>query len=167
MRSSNRFGRGGATAARPRVQVRPAHGAESGTVIPTEQQIGLGRESELLAHHFSDVDGERALGQRIESGIVDRVRVAGEHGGVHVDVHVVQYFGETATALTANHPVDVAAPQILAVTGGLQLSLYRHRAFEPKSQPIERGVPGLEPSLGPDGTPENVSNVNSQHSRLR
>src|SRR5262245_59953584 len=74
MVSSSRFG-GSVTGARPRVQVGPAAGAKAGAVVPAEQQVGLGGESELLAHDQPHIYGGRAVGQEIEVGIVHRVGI--------------------------------------------------------------------------------------------
>ena len=62
MMSSSRFG-GSVTGARPRVQVGPAAGAESGAVVPAEQQVGMSGERQFLPHDLSHVHGGGALGQ--------------------------------------------------------------------------------------------------------
>lgn len=167
MRSSNRFGGRTATAARPRVQIRPAGGAEAGTVVPAQHEIGVCGERQLLAHDLGDVHAGGTVGQRIEIGIVGGVRVGGEHRGVDVDIHIVQHIREAPAALAAHDSVHVAPPKVLAVPGGLELSRHVNRLGESEPQPLERRIVGWEPPFGPDGTPLKVPNVNSQHSPLR
>ena len=154
------------TGARARVQVRPARGAESGTVFPTQQQVGLRGECELLAHHFGDVYAGGPLGERIEIGIVGGVGIGGEHRGGHVDVHVVQHLGQAAAALPPDDAMDAPPPEVLSVAGGLQLAGDRHRSTRPSSSPSNAGSSGSSP-LGPDGPSLEVPDVHSQHSRLK
>ena len=75
MMSSNRFG-GSVTGARPRVQVGSAAGAESGTIVPAEQQVGLSGESQFLPHDHSPTSTAAARSDsEVEVGIVHRVGI--------------------------------------------------------------------------------------------
>ena len=165
MVSSNGFGRA-VTVTGPRVQVRPALGAESGTVVPAEQQVGVRGQRQLLAHDLGDVYAAGTLGQGIEIGIVSRFRVGREDRRVYVDVHLVEHVGQTATALPPHHAVNATPPEVFPVSGGLQLPRYGHRPDQAEPQPLEDRIVGLELPVGPDGASLKVPDVHSQHSRL-
>ena len=163
--SSSRFG-GIVKGARPRVQVGPAAGAKAGAIVPAEQQVGLGGEGQLLAHHRPHVHGRRAVGQEIEIGVVHRVGIGAEHGGIHRHIHLVEHFSQAATTLTPDHAVEIAAPEVFAFRGSLQLPVNHHRSHQIESQTLEGRIVGRKLALGPDGTPLKVPNVHAQHSPL-
>ena len=123
-------------------------------------------ERELLAHHRSHVHRRSPLGQRIEIRIVDGLGVGAEHRGVHRDVHFVDHLDEAAPALAPNDAVKIASPEVLAIAGGLQLTLHRHRTHQIQSQPFESRILRRELAYGPDGPPVEVPNVHAQHSPL-
>ena len=74
MLSSDGFG-GGATGARPRVQVCPTVGAESGTVLTTQQEMGRDRKRQLFPGHDGYVDARGPERKRIEFDIVGGVGI--------------------------------------------------------------------------------------------
>ena len=165
MMSSDRFG-GSVTGARPRVEIGPAAGAEAGAVFPAEQQVGLGGEGQLLPHHLADVHGRRPIGERIEVGIVYRVRIGAEDRGIHRDVHLVEHLGQATAALAAHYAVEITPPEVLAFAGGLQLTTHHHRSYQIEPQAFERQIVGRKLPLGPDGTPLEVPDIHAQHSPL-
>jgi hypothetical protein len=165
MMSSNRFG-GGATGARPRVQVGPAAGAKACTVVPAEQQVGLGREGKLLAHDKPHIHGGRAIGEEIEIGVVHRVGIGAEHGRVHRHVHLVEHLRQAAAALAADHAVEIASPQVFSYTGGLKLPMYHHRSHQIEPQALEGRIVRRKLSLGANGASLEVPDIHAQHSPL-
>jgi hypothetical protein len=160
-------GFGGVACAGPRIQIGSAAGAEAGTVLTTEQQCRLSRERHFLTHHVGHVDRDGALGQRVEVRIVGRLGVGRKDRRVYVDVHRLTHLGETPSALTPHHAVDVPAPEVFTIARGLELTPDRHRTFKIEPQPLKRRIAGLELADGLDGTPLQVPNVHSQHSRLK
>src|SRR6185312_10306371 len=98
--------------------------------------------------------------------IVRRLGIGTEHGGVDLDVHVVQHVSEAAAAFASDESVDLPPPEVFAVAGGLQLPLHLHRSRQIEPQSLEGGIIGMELADGPYGTPLKVPDVDSQHSRL-
>jgi hypothetical protein len=165
MVSSDRFG-GGVTGARSRVQVGPALGAESGTILTAEQEVRRTGEGQLLSDYGSDIHRVGPLGKWIEIRIVGRLGIGAEHGGVHVHIHIVEHLREAPPALAVDDGVNVPTPEVLAVTSGLQLAIHLHRPCQVEVQPLERRIAGRELADGPHGTSVEVPDVDSQHSRL-
>jgi hypothetical protein len=165
MVSSNRFG-GGAARARPRVQVRPASGTESGTIVTAQQEMGRDRECELFPDYRGHVDTRGTRRQRVEIGVVRSLGIAREDGRIDVDVRLFQHFGEAPPTLAPNHRVNTASPEILALGGGLQLSVDRHGPGQVQVEALEHGIVGTELSIGTNGTPQQVPDIYSQHSLL-
>ena len=113
----------------------------------------MGGERELLAHDRAQIHRRGPLGQRIEIRIADGLRVGAEHRGVHRDVHFVDHLDEAAPALASNDAVEIASPEVLAIAGGLQLALHRHRTHQIQSQPFERRILRRELAYGLDRPP--------------
>jgi hypothetical protein len=164
--SSNRFGGRGATAG-SRVQIRSAAQAESGTVIPAEQETGRSGQGQLFPHHIPDVDVGGALEQGVEIRIIRRLRVSAEDGGVHINVHCGTDIGQASPALALHLAMHTAPPQVFTVTSRLQLTGHRHWAYQMQIQTFERGIVGPKLSDRAHGTSLKVPNVDSQHSRLK
>ena len=140
--------------------------AEAGAVVPAEQQMGLACEGELLPHHQPYVHGGGPIGEEIEIGVIHRLRIGAEHGGIYRHVHLVQHFGQTAAALAADPTVESAPPQVLAFAGSLKLAVYHHGTHQVEPQSVEGRIVGLELALGPNGTALKVPDIHTQHSLL-
>jgi len=166
MRSSNGFG-GGATGAGPRVEICPAAGAESGTVVPAEQEVRRRRKRQLFPNHHREIDGAGPGRQRVEVRVVRRLGIGRKHRRADVGVNLVQDLGEAAAALTAHHGVDGSTPEVLAFAGGLELTVYQDVSDQIEAESLKGGVVGLEFACCLNGTALQVPNVHSQHSRLR
>ena len=69
-------------------------------------------------------------------------------------------------ALAAHHPVEVAPPEVFALTGGLKLPVHHHRSHQIEPQALEDRIVGRQLSLGPDGTSLEVPDIHAQHSPL-
>jgi len=164
MVSSNRFG--GGAAAGPRVQIGPASGTEAGTILTTEKQVAWDCEGQFLPHHIGEIDGLRLLRERIVIGIVSRVGISGEDGRVHVDIDLVQHLGQAAAAVTPHHRMDVAPPEVLAFSRGLQPPPHCYRSNQREVQAGERRIVRCELAVGPDRPPLELPDIHSQHSRL-
>ena len=165
MMSSNRFG-GSVTGARPRVQIGPAAGAQAGAVVPAKQQMGLSGEGQLLSNHRTDVHGRGPVGEKVEVGVVHRVRIGAEHRGIHRHVHLVEHLRQAAATLAANYAVEITSPEVFALVGGLKLTMHYHWPHQVEPQPLEGRIVGLQLPLGPNGTPLKVPDIHAQHSPL-
>jgi hypothetical protein len=165
MMSSTRFG-GSVTGARPRVQIGPAAGAKAGAIVPAEQQMGMGGEGQLFPNHRTDVHGGGPIGKKIEVGVVHRVRIGAEDRSTHRHVNLAEHLGQAAAALAADHTMEITPPEVLALTGGLKLTLHYHRSRQVQPQPVEGRIVGLELAVGPNGTALKVPDIHAQHSPL-
>jgi hypothetical protein len=166
MMSSNGFG-GGATGAAPRVQVRPASGTESGTVVTAQQEVRGDPERQLLPDHGAYVYAGRSGWQRVEVGIVNRFGIAGEDGRVHINVDFLEDLSEATATLAPHHAVDASTPEVFSLPRRLELSANRHVPEEVEPQPLESRVVGVKPAIGLYGTPLQSPNIHSQHSPLK
>jgi hypothetical protein len=162
--SSNRFG--GGTATGPRIQVGPASGTEAGTILTTEQQVAWHCQGQLLPDYIGEIDGLRLLRQGVVIGIVSRIGISGEDRRIHVDVYLTQHLGEAPAAFTPYDRVDVAAPEVLPFSRGLQLPPHSHRSHQREVQAGECRIVGCELAIGPDRPPLELPDIHSQHSRL-
>ena len=123
-------------------------------------------ESHFLPHDHSHIHGGRAVGQEVEVGVVHRVGIRAEHSGIHRHVHLVEHFGQASAARATNDPVEIASPEVFAVTGDLQLPVHRNRSHQLEPQALESRIVGREFALGPHGTAPKVPDIHTQHSRL-
>jgi hypothetical protein len=164
MLSSNRFG--GGTAAGPRVQIGPASGTEAGTVFTTQEKVALHRQRQLLPHHISEIYRLGPLGQGVGIGIVGSVRIGGEDRRVDVDIDLAQHLGQAPAAITSDHGMNMPAPEVLPVSGGLQLPPHSHRSDQREVQSGKRRIVGRELAVRPDRPSLELPDIHSQHSRL-
>ena len=164
--SSNGFG-GGATGAWPRVQVCATTGAESGTVLTTQQQVGRNGERELFANDGTDIDTRRPGRQGVELGVVGGLGVARKDRSADFDVHLLEHLGQASAALAAHNPVHGAAPEVLIPARSLKLTGNGNAANQSKPESVEGRIVGTELSIRPHGTPLKVPNIHSQHSPLK
>ena len=104
--------------------------------------MGLSGEGQLLPNYRADVHGGGPLGEEIEVGVVHRVRIGAEHRGIHRHVHLVEHLDQAAAALAADHAMEIAPPEILALTGGLQLTTHYHWSYQVEPQPLEGRIVG-------------------------
>jgi hypothetical protein len=166
MVSSNRFGGRGTTAG-SRVEIGSTGETEAGTLFPTEEETGRRRQNQLLPHYVPDIDMRGALQQRVEIGIVSRLRVAAEHRRVNIDIHFRPHLGQTAATFAFYLGVDGAAPEIFSFAGFLQLSVYRYRTNQIQIETFKRRIVWPELPNGPYRASLEVPYVDSQHSRLK
>ncbi len=164
MLSSNRFG--GGTAAGPRVQIGPASGTEAGTVLTTQEKVALHCQRQLLPHHIGEIHRLRPLGEGVIIGIVGRVGIGGKDRRVHIHIDLAQHLGQASAAVTPHHSMDVPAPEVLPISGGLQLPPHSHWSDQREVQSGERRIVGCELAISPDRPPLEVPDIHSQHSRL-
>ena len=61
---------------------------------------------------------------------------------------------------------EIAAPEVFAVTGDLQLPVHRNWSHQLEPQALESRIVGREFALGPHGTAPKVPDIHAQHSRL-
>jgi hypothetical protein len=139
MISSDGFGGRGTTAG-TRIQVGATIQTQAGTVLPAQQEPGGRCQGELLANDIADVYVRRPFQQRIEVGVVGRVRISTEHCGIDVDVHISLDIGQASSALAVHGSVDAASPQILSGAGCLQLPGYRYRSHQVEIQSVKGGI---------------------------
>ena len=166
MISSDGFG-GGAAGARPRVQVRPTTGTESGTIVPAQQELTRYRERKLFPNDRSDIDAGRSRRQWIEVGVVRGIGVIGKYGRADVEVDLLQHLGETPTTLTPYHSVEGPLPEILAFARGLEMTVNQDTPDQIEIESLERWIIRAERPFGTCGTPLQVPDIHSQHSLLR
>ncbi len=153
MISSNRFG-GGVTSAWPRVQIRPAPGTEPGAVLTAESEVGLGAgQGQLFAHHIGNIHRPRPLRQWVRLGIVRGIGIAAKDGRWYVYIELGDNLGQASAAGGAEHPLQTAPPEILAIAGSLQLTLDPDRPHQIQPQILERRMVRLQLSIRPDRTP--------------
>ena len=62
--------------------------------------------------------------------------------------------------------MEVAAPEVLALTGGLELAVHHHRSHQLEPQALEGRIVGPELALGPNGASLKVPDIHAQHSPL-
>src|SRR5215210_8921978 len=118
MISSDRFG-GRGTTARSRVQIGSTVETESGTVVPTQQQARRSSERQLFSDHVPDIDVRGAFRQGVKIGIVGRVRVGTENGGLHIDINIGPHVSQAAATFALHGPVHPSPPQVLVGPSGL------------------------------------------------
>jgi hypothetical protein len=166
MISSDGFG-GGAAGARPRVQVRPTTGTESGTIIPAQQKVTRHRERQLFPHDGCDVDTRRPGRKRVEVGIVRGIGVTGENCRRDVDIHLLEHLRQTPAALATDDRVNAPSPEVLPLGGRLKLSIDQDITNHVEVESLEGRIACVELPFGAHGTALQVPNIHSQHSRLR
>jgi hypothetical protein len=166
MMSSDGFG-GGAAGARPRVQVRPTPGAESGTIVPAQQQITRHRERQLFPNDGCEIDARWSGWQRVELGVLRRLGIAREHGGADIDVYLFEHLGETPATLAPDHPVQATSPEEFSLARCLQLTVDQDVTNQVKIESLECRITGAERPFRAYGTALQVPNIHSQHSLLR
>jgi hypothetical protein len=163
-------GSGGGTiavaTARPRIQIGPTLRTEAGTIFPTDYEMQLRRERQLLADDFADVDVHGPLRQRVKIRIVGGVGVGAEDRRVDVDIYGVLHFHETPAALAPDHPVQMSPPEVLPGAGGLELPPHRDRAGELEPEPLKRRIVRGKLPDGPDRALLQIPGINAQHSLI-
>jgi hypothetical protein len=159
--SSERFG-GDRAPARTRIQVCTATGAQTSTFFPAERE-GRDSQRELLAHRLAHFERRGTGIQRVDAGVIGRVRIGAEKDvGVHCDV-LLHRLEATAT-LAANPGRDGAAPEVLALVGGLNPTADAHRCYELERQPFQQWIIGGHFCVGDDRSSPNVPQVYLKHS---
>jgi hypothetical protein len=166
MMSSDGFG-GGAAGARPRVQVCPTTGAESGTIVPAQQKVTRHCERQLFPDDMCDIDARRSGRQWIEVGVVRGIGVTREDGRIDVDIQLLEHFGETPATLPAYHGVNTPSPEVLPLARRLKLAIDQDTTDEVKAKSLERRIACVELPFGAYGTALQVPNIHSEHSPLR
>jgi hypothetical protein len=106
------------------------------------------------------------LGQRVGIGIVGGVRIGGEDRRVDVDIDLAQHLGQASAAIPPDHGMNVPAPEVFPVSGGLQPPPHSHRSDQREVQSGERRIVGCELAIRPDRPPLELPDIHSQHSRL-
>ena len=164
--SSDGFG-GGATGARPRVQVCSATRAETGTIVPAQQKVTRYCQRQLLADHWRDIDARRPGRQRVEVRIVSRLGVTREHRRGDVNVYFLKDLTQAAPALAAHDRVNASSPEVLSLGGCLKLAIDEDITHDIEVESLEGRIAPSERPFGTDGTALQVPNIHSQHSRLK
>jgi hypothetical protein len=166
MISSDRFGGRGTTAG-SRVQIGSAVEAETGTVLPAQQEARGYGERHLFPDDVPNIDVRRPFQKRVEIGVVSRLGIRAEHRGVDLDVDIGPYSRQAAPAFSLQRSVDMAPPEILSGAGCLQLPGHRHRPAQIEIQSFKGGI--VRPKLPHRShrSPLKVPDVHSQHSRLK
>jgi hypothetical protein len=166
MISSDGFG-GGAAGARPRVQVCPTTGTESGTIIPAQQKVTRHRQRQLFPHDGCNVDARRPGRQWVEVGIVRSIGVTRENCCRNVDVHLLEHLGEAAAALATDDRMDAPSPEVFPLAGRLKLPIDQDITNHVEVESLEGRIARVELPFGAHGTALQVPNIHSQHSPLR